>query len=87
MPMAKSKPPPDEPKQEPLQGFLQIYRIKINNIDYLLFGPPITPDEDFPTLVLQDFQVGEVLPTETVLRSIRLVMDPAVRGELVKRMQ
>ena len=86
--MAKNrKAPADEPEQEPLRGFLQIYRIKINNIDYLLFGPPITPDEDFPTLVLQEFKAGEILPTETVLRSIRLVMDPAIRGELVKRLQ
>jgi hypothetical protein len=86
--MVKSKSPPaDEPEQELFHGFLQIYRIKINNIDYLLFGPPITLEEEILTLELQEFRVGEVLPAETVLRSIRLAMDPEVRERMAKMMQ
>jgi len=73
--------------EEPFHGFLQLYRVKINNIEYILFGPPITLDDEILTLALQDFSVGEILPAETVLRSIRIAMDPVARGQVRARMQ
>lgn len=84
-PATKKVAPADE--QEPFHGFLQLYRVKINDIDYILFGPPITLDDETLTLALQDFHVGELLPAEVVLRSIRLAMDPVARGQMVRRMQ
>jgi hypothetical protein len=69
--------PPDPPKdeEEPSEypGFLQLYRIKVNDIDYLLFGPSITLKQDSLTFNLQSFQLGEVMPAETLLRSLRLI--------------
>jgi uncharacterized protein YpmS len=72
---------------EPFSGFLQLYRMKINGIDYVLFGPPLTVDEGTITLSIQDFKVGEVLPAETVLQSIRLAMDPTARKLMMRLMQ
>jgi hypothetical protein len=69
--------PPDPPKdeEEPSEypGFLQLYRIKVNDIDYLLFGPSITLKQDSLTFNLQSFQVGELIPAETLLRALRLI--------------
>jgi hypothetical protein len=69
--------PPDPPKdeEEPSEypGFLQLYRIKVNDIDYLLFGPSITLEQDSLTFNLQSFQLGELMPAETLLRSLRLI--------------
>jgi hypothetical protein len=69
--------PPDPPKEEEepseYPGLLQLYRIKVNNIDYLLFGPSITLEQDSLTFNLQSFQLGELMPAETLLRSLRLI--------------
>ena len=73
--------------EEPFHGFLQLYRMKINNIDYVLFGPPLTLDEETITLSIQDFKVGELLPAEVVLRSIQLAMDPEARAMMLRMMQ
>jgi hypothetical protein len=69
--------PPDPPKddEEPSEypGLLQLYRIKVNDIDYLLFGPPLTLKPETLTANIQNFQVGELIPAETLLRSLRLI--------------
>jgi len=85
--MVKKSNPPPEDHEEPFHGFLQLYHAKINNIDYILFGPPLTSNQEILTLELQEFKVGELLPAETVLRSIRLAMDPVARGQMRARMQ
>jgi hypothetical protein len=72
---------------EPFSGFLQLYRMKINGIDYVLFGPPLTVDEETITLSIQDFKLGEVLPAEIVLHTIRLAMDPEARAMMLRLMQ
>ena len=72
----KRKPPaPPKEEAEPSEypGFLQLYRIKVNDIDYLLFGPSITLKQDSLTFNLQSFQLGELMPAETLLRSLRLI--------------
>jgi hypothetical protein len=72
----KRKPPaPPKEEEEPSEypGFLQLYRIKVNDIDYLLFGPSITLKQDSLTFNLQSFQLGELMPAETLLRSLRLI--------------
>ena len=66
-------PPKDEPEPSEYPGFLQLYRIKVNDIDYLLFGPSITLKQDSLTFNLQSFQLGELMPAETLLRSLRLI--------------
>jgi hypothetical protein len=69
--------PPDPPKdqEEPSEypGLLQLFRIKINDIDYLLFGPLLTLNPEVLTVNIQNFQLGEVIPAETLLRSLRLI--------------
>jgi hypothetical protein len=83
--------PPDPPKdeEEPSEypGFLQLYRIKVNDIDYLLFGPSITLKQNSLTFNLQSFQLGEVIPAETLLRSLRLIARQETEGASKERMQ
>jgi hypothetical protein len=83
--------PPDPPKdeEEPSEypGLLQLFRIKINDIDYLLFGPLLTLEPEVLTLNIQSFQVGEVIPAETLLRSLRLIARRETEERTKERMQ
>jgi hypothetical protein len=83
--------PPDPPKdeEEPSEypGLLQLFRIKINDIDYLLFGPLLTLEPEVLTLNIQSFQIGEVIPAETLLRSLRLIARRETEERTKERMQ
>jgi hypothetical protein len=83
--------PPDPPKdeEEPSEypGLLQLFRIKINDIDYLLFGPLLTLEPEVLTLNIQSFQLGEVIPAETLLRSLRLIARRETEERTKERMQ
>jgi len=83
--------PPDPPKdeEEPSEypGLLQLFRIKINDIDYLLFGPLLTLKPETLTVNIQSFQLGEVIPAETLLRSLRLIARRETEERTKERMQ
>jgi len=83
--------PPDPPKdeEEPSEypGLLQLFRIKINDIDYLLFGPILTLNPEILTLNIQNFQLGEIIPAETLLRSLRLIARRETEERTKERMQ
>jgi len=83
--------PPDPPKdeEEPSEypGLLQLFRIKINDIDYLLFGPLLTLEPEVLTFNIQSFQLGEVIPAETLLRSLRLIARRENEERTKERMQ
>jgi len=83
--------PPDPPKdeEEPSEypGLLQLFRIKINDIDYLLFGPLLTLEPEVLTFNIQSFQLGEVIPAETLLRSLRLIARRETEERTKERMQ
>jgi len=83
--------PPDAPKdeEEPSEypGLLQLFRIKINDIDYLLFGPLLTLNPEVLTVNIQSFQLGEVIPAETLLRSLRLIARRETEERTKERMQ
>jgi hypothetical protein len=83
--------PPDPPKdeEEPSEypGLLQLFRIKINDIDYLLFGPLLTLNPEVLTVNIQSFQLGEVIPAETLLRSLRLIARRETEERTKERMQ
>jgi len=80
-------PPKDEDEPSEYPGLLQLYRIKVNDIDYLLFGPSITLKQDSLTFNLQSFQVGELIPAETLLRALRLIARRETEEGRKERMQ
>ena len=80
-------PPKDEDEPSEYPGLLQLFRIKINDIDYLLFGPLLTLEPEVLTLNIQSFQLGEVIPAETLLRSLRLIARRETEEASKERMQ
>jgi hypothetical protein len=73
--------------QDPLKGFLQIYLVTINGIDYALLGPCITPNSKSNTLVIEEFKLGELVPNEVVVHALRRGLEPDSRAQLMKKLQ
>ena len=69
--MDDSDTPSDTHEERKLgvQGYLQLFRVKINDVHYILFGPPITLGEPEP-IHIQEFQINEIIDAEPLLKSI-----------------
>lgn len=88
--MAKKPPPPPIPIEllqashqdheprptDPVTQVVQLYRVRINNIDHILFGPPLlinTPSE----LHVTDFAIGPEVPMTTILHTLQQSLNEA----------
>ena len=97
--MAKKFPPPPIPAEllqasqqdheprptDPVTQVVQLYRVRINNIDHILFGPPLLtnsvsePSEpsEPSELHVTDFAVGPEVPMTTILHTLQQSLNEA----------
>lgn len=88
--MAKKPPPPPIPAEllqashqdheprptDPVTQVVQLYRVRINNIDHILFGPPLLTNS-VSELHVTDFAVGPEVPMTTILHTLQQSLNEA----------